>query len=420
MNVNTKRREIPTPYPGIFKIQILDKKSGKWVEPPRGRTFKARRYVKRPGGSVREIKRSFETILEAKAFRNGTSVEKEVLKNLPARGGTTFGELVETWKQDWLPNKDISTQIRYKSYLKHFTFLWHMKVEEIEPTQIDKWIAHLKKPEYLAKGHTTRCCYDHEFSVLRVILNFYSSRFNRNYRLPFIRDHNQMLKVKNKAEIRKDLTVEQFRSFIAALKEICWGTKWEAIYYLALMQYGIYGRVQDAAALCFEDFDFVANKLEINKKVQWLRAKGFEDRIVPGSKSNGGKVLSPIPDLAARIFKEWILRSKIRTGPLFQLNGELITYRRIENKYTLALQKAGLAFTATHIIRHAALTEAYDSCKDLLLVQRVAGQRDLRSTTRYAKVRDGQLVVMQKQMDEKLSEVGRMEPEDHPSVVFLK
>lgn len=97
------------------------------------------------------------------------------------------------------------------------------------------------------------------------------------------------------------------------------------------------------------------------------------------------------------------MRSGIRTGPLFFVDGKIITYRRIEDRYSQALKKAGLPFSATHILRHAALTEAYDSCKDLLLVQRFAGQRDLRSTVRYAKSRDEQAVETQKKMDVKLA-----------------
>lgn len=399
------RKEISTRYSGVVRILVLDEATGRWVEPKFGKKFIAQRYVKAVSGRRRRVRRSFETIAEAKAFRSGTSVEKEIEKASAAKERITFGTLVDYWNRDWLPNKDVSTQIRYKSYLKHFTFLWDCVVDEIEPTQIDQWIAHIKNPAYLARGHPTRCDYGHEFSVLRVILNFYSSRFNRNYRLPFIKDHNEMLKVKNKPTVRKDLTVDQFKTFIHALREICWGTKWEPIYYLALMQYGIYGRVQETAALSFECFDFGRNSVEINQKVQWLRAKGYEDRISPGAKTNGGKVLNPIPELASEVFKEWVMRSGIRSGLLFQIDGKIITYRRIENRYSEALKKAGLPFSATHILRHAALTEAYETCKDLLLVQKLAGQRDLKSTTRYAKVRDQQVAETQKKMDEKLSSI---------------
>lgn len=399
------RKEVSTRYPGIVKIVVFDEESGKWVEPKFGKKFFAQRYVRAIDGKRKRIRQSFETISEAKAFRNGTSVEKELQKANNTKEQMTFGTLVDYWKRDWLPNKDLSTQIRYVSYLRHFSFLWNYVVDEIEPTQIDQWIAHIKTPQYLARCHSTRCSYEHEFSVLRVILNFYSSRFNRNYRLPFISDHNAMLKVKNKPTVKKDLTVDQFKAFIKELRDRCWGTKWESIYYLALMQYGIYGRIQDAAALSYESFDFGRNAVDINQKVQWLRGRGYDDRVVPGSKANGGKVLSPIPELAAQVFKEWVMRSGIRTGLLFQVDGKLVTYRQIEDKYTQALKKAGLPFSATHILRHAALAEAYESCKDLLLVQKFAGQKDLKSTTRYAKVRDDQVAETQKKMDDKLSSI---------------
>lgn len=99
------------------------------------------------------------------------------------------------------------------------------------------------------------------------------------------------------------------------------------------------------------------------------------------------------------------MRSGVRSGLLFQVEGKLITYRQIERRYTQALKLAGLPFSATHILRHASLTEAYETCKDLLLVQKFAGQKDLRSTTRYAKIRDTQVVEIQKKMDEKLASV---------------
>ena len=408
----TDRKEAPSQYPNIFKILVQNSETGKWMEPTRGKKFKARRYEKRTNGTFERIKRSFETLAEARAFCAGAPVERESeapeptvskVEAIPPRSEKmTLGELAEKWKLNWLPNKDLSTQIRYKSYLKHFKFLWDMTVDEIEPRQIDAWITHIKTPFYLEQGHSTRCTYDHEASVLRIILNYYSSRFNRNYRLPFIRDHSGMLKVKNKTAIRKDLTVEQFRAFLTAFRANCWGTKWEAIYYLAYMQYAIYGRIQDAAALHVEDFDQNLNRLVVQRKVQWLRAKGYEDRIVAGSKTNGGKILSPIPELASQILKEWMMRSGIRSGLLFRINGELITYRQIESKYTQALKQAGLPFSATHILRHASLTEAYDTCQDLLIVQRLGGQVDLRSTTRYVKARDSRVTETQRRMDDKV------------------
>jgi integrase len=404
-NEMRNRKELPTRFSGITRNMVRDPVSQKWIEPKFGLKFNARKYVKALDGKRIRIKRSFESIAEAKAFLSGTSVEKEIQKSNSNGERMTFGTLLEYWMRDWLPNKDLSTQYRYKVYLRHYEFLKNFVVDDIEPIHIDQWIAHLKKPEYLAQCHSTRCNYEHEFTVLRIILNFYSSRFNRNYRLPFIKDHKEMLWVKNKPIVKKDLTVEQFSAFTKALRNLTWETQWEVIYYLALMQYGIYGRIQDAAALSYESFDFERNELHVNQKVQWIRAKGVLPRVVPGSKTNGGKILSPIPDLASQVFKEWVVRSGIRSGLLFQIQGKILTYRQIDHQYTQALSQANLPFRATHILRHAALTEAYESCKDLLLVQRLAGQRDLRSTTRYAKVRDDQVAETQKKMDQKLLSV---------------
>ena len=115
-----------------------------------------------------------------------------------------------------------------------------------------------------------------------------------------------MLKVKAKMKVSKDLTVEEFKKFMSSLREVCTEFDCEVIYYLATMQYAIYSRVQEAAALHYEDFDFKRNKITVNKKVQWLRAKGFEDRIVDGTKTNGGKEI-PMPDLAGKVFREWTL-----------------------------------------------------------------------------------------------------------------
>jgi integrase len=196
--------------------------------------------------------------------------------------------------------------------------------------------------------------------------------------------------------------MEQMQKFLSALHAEVLGTEYEAIYYLAMMQYLIYGRVQEAAALHFESFDFEGNKIHVDKKVQWIRKAGMKNRIVDGSKSNGGKVID-MSAHAARLFREWTLKSGVRAGPLFLIKGAIIPYRSIEYRYSKALKRAGLPFKATHILRHAALTEYYEGCKDLLATARMAGHSDLGSTERYTKNRNETLAKNQRFMDEKLS-----------------
>lgn len=120
-----------------------------------------------------------------------------------------------------------------------------------------------------------------------------------------------------------------------------------------------------------------------------------------GSKTNGGKTV-PMSDFAAKVFREWAMKSGVRSGLLFQYRGEVVTYRQISHRYDQALKKAGLPFRGTHLIRHASLSEHYDTCKDILATAKVAGHCDLRATERYAKARDERVVETQRQMDIKL------------------
>lgn len=396
-----KLEKVPK-YPGIYRILVLNEATGRFQEPPRGAKFIACMEAGHLEGKRRRPKRCFNTFAEAKEFRSKSHQIKDVVREtLKPRATTTFKELAARWCADILPHLEKTTQTRYRSYLKHFKILDEIEVEKIDPTTIDAWIAWVKRPEYLETLNVTRCGFDHEFTVLRGILNYYASRFNRNFRPPFLRDHNKMLKVREKQEIKKDLTVVEFKKFITALRDLLMGTRWEVIYYIALMQYAIYGRIQDAAALHYEDFDFERGKIYVRRKVQWARVKGEVDRIVAGSKANRGKEI-PMNDFAKTIFREWILKSGVRSGLLLKYEGQIVTYRQIGHRYDEALAKAGLPFRGTHLIRHASLSEHYDTCRDILATAKVAGHSDLRATERYAKARDERVAETQRQMDVKL------------------
>lgn len=400
-----KLEKIPK-YPGIYRILHVNKVTGKTQEPQRGSKFVAVLDIQSESNKRMRVKRSFNTFAEAKEFRqNSVKVKDAVRDSLKLKpSGMCFKELVFEWVRTQLPHLERTTQVRYRSYLQHFEILNELEVEKIDPSAIDQWIAHVKRPEYLANLNSTRCGFDHEFTVLRGILNYYASRFNRNYRLPFLRDHNKMLKVREKNTIRKDLSLDEFKQFLTELKNLLGGTNHEVIYFIALMQYAIYGRIQDAAALHHEDFDFERGKIYVRRKIQWARAKGEVDRITEGAKTNGGKEI-PMNDFAKRVFSEWALKSGIRTGLLFQYKGRIVTYRQISLRYDQALKRAGLPFTGTHLIRHASLSEHYDTCKDILSTAKVAGHSDLRATERYAKARDERVAETQKQMDQKLRNV---------------
>jgi integrase len=213
-----------------------------------------------------------------------------------------------------------------------------------------------------------------------------------------------MLKIREAPSIRKDLSVDEFKNFIVKLSDILAGTQWEVVYYIALMQYAIYGRIQEAAALHYEDFDFERGKIYVRRKVQWARVKGEVDRIVNGAKANRGKEI-PMNEFAKTVFREWVMKSGVRSGLLFRYDNQIVTYRQIAHRYDQALKAAGLPFKGTHLLRHASLSEHYDTCRDILATAKVAGHSDLRATERYAKARDERVAETQRQMDVKLKDV---------------
>ncbi len=231
--MSKRKTKVMPSFPGIYQIQVWDVDVKKWTEPKFGAKYMVARPGKDDTGRFKREWGCFDTFAEAKAYRNRSVVE---VKQTPAPAtGTSLGQLMELWKQNWLSHKQPTTQIRYASYLQHFQFLKEMPVEAIKPIHVDQWIAHVKRPEYLGRHHSTRCNYRHEFSVLKSILGYYVERLNHDYRLPFVRSH-----LAEKPEQKKDLSVDQIKLFLDALCIDVKDTKYEAIYYVAAMQYFIW------------------------------------------------------------------------------------------------------------------------------------------------------------------------------------
>ena len=385
-------------HAGIYRV-LISNDGITWTEPSRGGKYAATRYNQSTVGPKR-FKKHFDRFDEAKKFKAGMKEEEKTVAVQSSK--YSFEQAVELYERTTLSNRASSTQARYQHYKKHLEFFKGKSIEEIDTVMIDDWIRWLKRPEYLEMQHSTRCNFKSEFSVLRAILNTYTSRVNRNYRLPFIKEHRSASKVREPALVVKDLSPDEFKRFLTALESLCKGTAWEFVYYLAVMQYSTFTRIQEATALHVEDFNFQRKEIVINKKIIFGRSRNEKTLLVSGAKANGGKVL-PMSEMASRVFKEWTMRSGIRTGPLFHVKGGWPRYRWIEYRYTKALKAAGLNQSATHVLRHASLTEAQETSGDLNQTKVLAGHRSTKTTERYAKVRSNQIRETQFKLDQKLS-----------------
>jgi integrase len=349
----------------------------------------------------------FDSFQEAKVFwaktKSGDNKKLDEIVSSSNTSGMTFSQLLQDFEKYEVPTKALSTQIKYRSFIRHFGPLHHLIVERIQPTDIDKLIVIWRSREYLSSQRVMRCNYDHEFTLLKGVFNFYVDRYNRNYKLPFIKSHSKAIVVKEKTYTKKDLTLDQYELFLDKLRIITQKKKADIVFFLAQVQYGIYGRIQEAAALHFEDFNFNKRIVRIDKKVVWLRRKGMTDYIERGSKTNSGREIVMTTQLE-QVWREWALKSGKRTGPMFQTENGVIPFRMIQHYYDKAFKLAGLNVRGTHVMRHASLSEAYEASHDILAVQALAGHRDLKTTSRYAKTRDKALHEAVNKLSEKISD----------------
>lgn len=136
----------------------------------------------------------------------------------------------------------------------------------------------------------------------------------------------------------------------------------------------------------------------------WIRKKEHKDRVMDGTKANEGKTI-PISDLANKAVKKWLIKSGVRSGHLFIRGENVPSYRSIEYRCTQALKRAGIPFTATHVLRHGSLSEFYEQTKDLMATKAMAGHTSLKSTERYVGVRRERLHEQAAQVSKALSSI---------------
>jgi len=380
--------------PNIYRIVMIDPETGKKHEPEL--PYEASRRVRGAGINKREW-RCFRTLSAASKFSAST---EEVTEEL------TFAALWKVFEENELVHLEVSTRFNAISKSRHLHFFDKMIVNDIAPLTIDSWIAHVKAPAYLANQKTTRLSYRHEIKLLKQVLHYYRSRFDGRYPMPVLPKHLERSRVKEKPMApKKDLSTEQFQAFITALKSITEGTRYECIAVMAQAQYAIYGRIQEAAALFCEDIEPVKGKILVRRKILWPRRLHMDAIVKDGLKRGEGKVI--ISKFTTQLLRGWMLKSGIREGLLFSVNGKPVPYRAIQYHYDQAFQIAKIPQQGTHIIRHASLTEHYATCQDIRQTQLMAGHKDLATTQIYAKVREEAEVETQGKMDEKLRAMTR-------------
>ena len=156
---------------------------------------------------------------------------------------------------------------------------------------------------------------------------------------------------------------------------------------LAIIQFFLSARIQEAAGLTIDAIDLDERIVEIKKVIVWSREnkKFSELKEMP---KNGNARYCHISDEMFEIIVRRIEELPKDCQFIFHIDGEPLSYRTIQYRYNKALKKAGLfpEFSSTHLMRHSMATITRKVTRSLDATQAVTGHRDQRLVEHYSTI----------------------------------
>lgn len=182
--------------------------------------------------------------------------------------GMSFGDLIRKFYEQKLPSLASSSREVLKWKLKFFSELDSMPLININHFFLDRFMAK-KVKEYKIIAAKHRCSFDAELKALRMILNWYRENYDPSFFNPVLQRHRNMGILKSSKTKKKKMKAENILRFFDALEGI-----WKD---LAIFQFFIAGRIQEAAGIQTSSVDFNNRSLLIKDVVVWDRSKAFQE-----------------------------------------------------------------------------------------------------------------------------------------------
>lgn len=342
-------------HPGIQKLMVWT--GDQYAPPPRGKAFLARR----PGLEGREVE-YHDTLAEAREWRNRLS---SAPADVPT-GGPLFGDVVAKWKADCYPGLSAGTRLHYDNRLRlHLGPLLERPLYELTPKAIDEWIIRMKaNVDRYGKGKI-RTSFLKELTLLTIIMrHYFECADDPRFVVPIRRRHRKLARLHNRRPPkRKDIRPEEVAMFIDALAK---GPDGLAMSVMATIQFEHSRRISEVAALEAKDVhqswaDPRRSRITFLRHVIWLRGSREDSFVDHGSKTSRDMLSHSMTPRSFDALARYVTADT--TGPLFvpAEGGDFFTYRQIQYRYNLALERAGLPYSSTHIMRHGGATSSYDA-----------------------------------------------------------
>lgn len=323
--------------------------------------------------------KTFADFTAAKRFSKMRSMPPVVRDNL----SDTFKEVFERF----YVHKE-KRQLRrgsldgFRSRFEHLEFFQPLPMSKITPQIVDRWLDLIHDTDYKRLQRVNRLNYQHEYTLLSGIFNYYRNYENDSFIIPLLKRHREVAcaRPKDKQHERMHfLNEDEEIGFLNALKVE------DRFHDLALLQLNTGLRIGEAAALQFRNIDFKKSELVICQHLDWPRRKGANIVVLPGTKSGASRwvpLTQECRDMLMRR-KSTSKNDRVFTDP--RNDNCWIAYRQIQYAYDRAFAKVSETVRGSHALRHTFAVRYLNQTKDIHALQRLLGHASLEETQGYAK-----------------------------------
>lgn len=321
-------------------------------------------YTTLTGERKQKKSKRFTTKKEAEEEQAKFILEKTDNK----KSNITFKELIDSHYSFKKEIVKISTLADIEKKQKYLKILHKINVEDFSLSQFNNWKDEINKTKLSTSSKNS------VYKVLRSILNYGMKYYD--LKIPVL---NKMTNFTSPNELKKEMLFfdyDEFCKFIAEEKDLKWNTFFTLLYYCGL-------RKGEAKALTWNDIDFEAHTININKSIisivegkSWVltspKTKGSIRTIqFPKQVENGLKSLYN----EAIKYKDFDKRHRFVFGYIEPLKDTTIAKRKND-----LCKKAGVKQIRIHDFRHSCASLLINQKASITLIAKYLGHTNIATT----------------------------------------
>jgi integrase len=328
-------------------------------------TYNARKLIER-----KMYSRNFPVLLDAKKWLNEFH---PLIEGGHTDLSPTFTEIHKLYDKEIITQLEFATKETKRA--KGRVFIADFGKVKVSKLNFDFFKSYFMNKKLEALDNPNRYSFDLEIKELKAIFNWYREFKDYTFIVPLTKAHIKIGKVRKKIPKNKKMTLSQVERFLLAFEDDLYRD-------LAIAQFFTCSRVSEVAGIQFKSINLNDFLLTIKDVVVWDKGKRFVE-LKPYTKNNEMKLIEISSPLLKVINKRATLKFS-DSDYLFHINGEALSYRKIQHHYNKAFKKAGLDFSGTHTLRHSMASIARQLTGSIDSVQSLTGHKSSRQAEHYS------------------------------------